>query len=101
MFLKSSFAQSIELENLRFANNMKQLEAQGKYNQSSAMWQGIGTIAGLALGGPIGAFMGSKAGSVSSSVGTSSPASSSPGPVADSAPCAYIPGTSIPAKYNF
>lgn len=57
-FLKSTFSQQLELEDVRFAHQMtlaqKQAEAQG----TNSLFQGLGTLAGYAFFGPMGGMAG-------------------------------------------
>lgn len=53
-FLKSTFNMQVELNEQNFRNQIKLLEKQGSMQESASMWGGLGTIAGMAIAGPLG-----------------------------------------------
>jgi len=65
-FLKSTFNMQVELNEQNFRNQLTLLEKQGAMQENASMWGGLGTIAGMAmfgpLGGAIGGLLGNQAG---------------------------------------
>lgn len=62
-FLKSTFNMQVELNEQAFRNQMELLNKQGEMQENASMWGGLGTIAGMALAGPLGGILGSQVGS--------------------------------------
>jgi hypothetical protein len=62
-FLKSTFNMQVELNEQQFRNQMAMLEKQGAMQENASMWGGLGTIAGMALFGPLGGMIGGQVGS--------------------------------------
>lgn len=61
-FLKSTFNMQVELNEQAFRNQLQLLEKQGSMQENASMWGGLGTIAGMALAGPLGGMIGSTIG---------------------------------------
>lgn len=62
-FLKSTFNMQVELNEQAFRNQMAMIEKQGAMQENASMWGGLGTIAGMAMFGPLGGLLGGQVGS--------------------------------------